>query len=568
MFSKRFYKVAEKPSFEIESALANYEPIVRKLLYNRGLHTVEEAEAFLSPNYDTQLRDPFLLPGMEVAVNRILKAIDEREKIVIYSDYDCDGIPGAVILHDFFSAIGHSDFSNYIPHRHYDGFGLKTKSLKKMASYEPKLIITIDCGTTDYEAVSVANEMGIDVIITDHHEPKKVIPEAVAVVNPNVPPGYPFAGLCGAGVVFKLVQALISRGEFNISPGREKWWLDMVGIATIADMVPLIDENRVLAHFGLTVLRKSRRPGLQNLLRRQRVKQSNLNEEDIGFTIGPRINAASRMDTPEDAFRLLATTDVAEAVTIVDHLERLNNERKGLVASMSKEANVRLNKFTELPAVLVFGDPQWRPSLVGLVAGSLAEKHDRPTFLWGRDGNGVLKGSCRSNGKISVLKLMEGASDSLEEYGGHHFSGGFSVYESSVHNLFDRLQNVYDTLGDVVKVEQVPLVEEELSLGDIDENFVQSQKRIGPFGVGNQKPLYAFNDVRPKAITFFGKSKDHIKITFDTKGVAKEAIAFFKDISQFSHIPEVGEVCTLLAYVEESFFMNHRQVRLRLFDIV
>src|SRR3989338_1393322 len=379
--------------------LGAYGPYLQTLLFNRGITTKAEAETFLSPSYETQLHDPFLLHDMDKAVERVLLAIKANQKTIIYSDYDCDGIPGAVVLHDFFTAAGYTNFFVHIPHRHYDGFGLSVKAVETLkAEQSPDLIITIDCGTTDIEAVAKARELGVDVIITDHHEPKDTLPEAVAVVNPKVGTTYPFDGLCGAAVIFKLVQALIARGDFAITTGQEKWWLDLVGIATIADMVPLRDENRVLAHYGLTVLRKSRRPGLQQLLRKQKASQQHLTEDDIGFTIGPRINAASRMDTPEDAFFLLVT----------------------------KELHVRMKTIEELPDVLVMGNPDWRPSLAGLAANKLAEEYNRPAFLWGRDGNGVFKGSCRSGGGVSVVKLMNAVPELFHEFGGHHMSGGFS----------------------------------------------------------------------------------------------------------------------------------------------
>ncbi|KXJ98316.1 MAG: Single-stranded-DNA-specific exonuclease RecJ [Parcubacteria bacterium OLB19] len=337
----------------------------------------------------------------------------------------------------FFSVIGYKNFVNYIPHRHYDGFGLSSKAVLGIKEkYNPSLIITIDCGTVDLEAIKLAKDNKIDVIVTDHHEPKAELPEAVAIVNPKVGNTYPFTGLCGAGVVFKLIQALIARGNFSIPSGVEKWWLDMVGVATIADMVPLRDENRVFALYGLKVLRKTRRPGLQKLLRKQKIDPQYLSEDDIGFTIGPRINAASRMDNPEDAFLLLATKDEDEAEMRVLHLEKLNTERKATVALMTKEAHKRLELLEEVPKVLVFGSPSWRPSLVGLVANKLAEEYNRPAFLWGRDGNGMLKGSCRSGGDVSVVRLMEATPEIFHEFGGHHMSGGFTVKEEEVHFFF------------------------------------------------------------------------------------------------------------------------------------
>jgi single-stranded-DNA-specific exonuclease len=361
------------PDKEMDILSPAVSPLINRLL---GLRSITDVDAFLAPNYDTQLHDPFLLHDMDKAVARIELAMVNNERITIFSDYDCDGIPGAVVLHDCFKAIGYTNFINYIPHRHYEGFGLNTGAIDKLAEQGVKLVITIDCGTSDVEAVAYAKERGIDVIVTDHHEPHATLPDAAAIINPKLG-SYPFTELCGASTVFKLAQALIAHGNYEIAPGKEKWWLDMVGIATIADMVPLVGENRVFAHYGLQVLRKSRRPGIQQLLQKNKIDQRYLTEEDIGFTIGPRINAASRMDNPEDAFNMLAATDVVEAGAHVDHLEKLNKERKTMVALMTKDLHKRLEHLEEMPRVLVLGNPEWRPSLVGLAANKLAEEHKR-----------------------------------------------------------------------------------------------------------------------------------------------------------------------------------------------
>ncbi len=553
----------------ITEQFTEYDAYLRQLIYNRGIIDRAEAELFLHPSYDDHLHDPFLLNDMTVAVERILKAIADNERVVIYSDYDCDGIPGAVVLHDFFTAVGFSNFYNHIPHRHYDGFGLSSKAVVKLkAEQNPALIITIDCGTTDVEAVEEANELGINVIITDHHEPKETLPNALAIINPKLGTSYPFTGLCGAGVIFKLVQALIAKGKFSIPPGQEKWWLDMVGIATIADMVPLRDENRVFAHYGLKVLRKSRRPGLQQLLRKQKASQLHLNEDDIGFTIGPRINAASRMDNPEDAFFLLATKDEGEAGLRVDHLEKLNLERKSAVAQITKEIHHRLKDAEEHPPVFAFGNPDWRPSLVGLAANKLAEEYNRPAFLWGRDGNGVIKGSCRSGGDISVVKLMAEIPEVFIEFGGHHASGGFSIVEEKVHTFAESLLGAYIKLGTEATIVEPLLVDLELTLEQINNQLLKAQRQCGPFGCENHKPLFLIKNVVPKEVVTFGKTKEHTKLTFATNGLAKEAIAFFRTPEQFSTIPEAGTPLTLLAHLEESFFMNRLQTRLRIVEIL
>lgn len=573
MAPKRTYRLKEAVPTSVELALKEYDPLLQKLLYNRGITEREAAKIFLNPSYDEHLHDPFLLNDMSKAVERIWNAIEGDEHVVIYSDYDCDGIPGAVLLHDLFESIGFSNFENHIPHRHHDGYGFNSDSIKTFAERDTKLIITVDCGIVDHAAVDAARIAGIDVVITDHHEPSDVLPEAYAVVNPKCGTAYPFNGLCGTGVAYKLAQALIQQGKVQgrvtLKDGWEKWWLDMVGLATIADMVPLRDENRVLAHYGLQVLRKSRRPGLQHLLQKSGGSQQHLTEDDIGFVIGPRINAASRMDDPEDAFHMLRTKDEVEAGEHVNHLEKLNNERKGIVATMTKEAKKRLHKMGELPQVIVMGNPGWRPSLVGLVANSLAEEYSRPVFLWGRDGKDIIKGSCRSEGVTSTLRLMEATQKSFIEYGGHHASGGFSVDDEKIHTLYDDLNNVYQKHNAEVKsVLNEHELDSDLSLQDIDRTFLRMLSQLAPFGEGNPKPLFQFKDVIPQTVAVFGKAKNHTKLTFNLKEGRREAIAFFKTPEDFEIVPQPEKSMTLIAHVEETYFRGRMETRLRIVDIV
>ncbi len=562
------YQMAGAAPAKAQKELESYSSFLQQLLYTRGIETAADAETFLKPLYAEGLHDPFLLHDMEVAVERIIRAMAAEEKIVVYSDYDCDGIPGGVVLHDFLQAVGYTNFINYIPHRHYEGFGLSSTAVEKLAAEGAALIITIDCGVTDVEAVTTANELGVDVIVTDHHQAKEFLPKAIAVVNPQIGDTYPFKGLCGTGVIFKVIQALIAKGDFDLKEGWEKWWLDMVAVATIADMVPLRGENRVLATYGLQVLRKSRRPGLQQLLRKQKADQRYLTEDDIGFTIGPRINASSRMGTPEDAFGMLSTTDETEAGMFVDRLEKLNNERKGMVAAMTKEVHKKMKLLEEVPRVIVLGNPEWRPSLVGLTANKLAEEYNRPAFVWGRDGNGKIKGSCRSNGVSSVITIMEGVANHLHGFGGHHMAGGFEVDEEQIHTLPQAMNDAFAALGDTADIDTVLTVDMELSLDDITSVVIDEQKMLAPFGVDNAKPLYKLTGVVATDVVIFGKTKEHTKLQFATTGYAREAIAFFKKPEDFTVTPEVGVAHTILAHLEQSHFMGRLQTRLRIVDVL
>ena len=378
------YKLSPAPDSNIEQKLLAYSPLVRQLLYGRGIQGAEEAEKFLNPHYENHSHDPFLMKDMEKAVARILRAVQNDERIAIFSDYDADGIPGAVVLHDFFKKIGYLNFENYIPDRHGEGFGLNHGAVEQLKKSDCKLLITIDCGITDSEEIARANEHGIDVIVTDHHIPLRkggdesasrglsttlpaseggtpftntppasecsaplargdgdFLPPAFAILNPKQADcAYPEKMLCGSGVTFKLIQALTSKlktTNLKLPTGWEKWMLDMVGLATLSDMVPLTGENRVFAYYGLKVLKKSPRKGLTELLSVLRLNRNDITEDDVGFSITPRINAASRMGIPMDAFRLFATTDDNEASTLARHLDKINNERKGRVASLVKE---------------------------------------------------------------------------------------------------------------------------------------------------------------------------------------------------------------------------------------
>jgi len=471
------YQVRKEVPEGVKKRLYKYSPLIQKLLYGRGIDNEEKAERFLNPDYVRDLNDPFLLKDIKKAAERILKAIEHKEKILIYSDYDADGIPGAVVLHDFFKKVGFKNFTNYIPHRNDEGFGLNSEAVKGFAKEKVDLIITIDCGITDVEAVKEANKLGIDVIITDHHLLNGSLPKAYAVVNPNQKGDkYPFKSLCGSAVVFKLVQALIKMGRFNIISGWEKWLLDMVGLATISDMVSLTGENRAISYYGLLVLRKTGRLGLKNLYQESRLQAGNISEDDISYVITPRINAASRMDEAHTAFNLLKSSDIVEAEEGARRLTKLNNDRKILTATIVKDIKRKLSKKDELPKVIVFGNSKWKPSILGLVAGKLAEEYNRPVFLWGRNGSGEIRGSCRSDQHTDVFILMQSLpKDFLLHYGGHKFSGGFGISNDNIHFLEEELIKYFKET-EQRQAEEIISIDGELSLKDVTWDCEGSSK--------------------------------------------------------------------------------------------
>ena len=546
-------------------------PLTKTLLEQRGITGLVEQERFLYPDYERDTHDPFLILNMERAVERILSAMADGERIVIYGDYDCDGIPGSVILHDLFRKIGYRNFLNYIPHRHTEGYGLNSTAIEQFAADGTALIITVDCGITDVEEVTLAQELGIDVIVTDHHLPQAVLPPAYAVINSKQEgDSYPDPMLCGAGVAFKLAQALLLRGNFpDVGEGWEKWLLDMAGLSTIADMVPLQNENRVFAYYGLKVLRRSPRPGLQALLRDAGVDQRYLTEEDIGFTIGPRVNAASRMGVPLRAFELLSTQDPTVAGERAKHLADLNGERKLAVARIMKEAK-KVLKEREIREVIVVGSPSWKVGVVGIVANQLAEAFDRPVFVWGREGGNVIKGSCRSDGRVNLVELMVAVKEGIFiDKGGHEFSGGFSVSHEHTHLLEDALVLAHGQIPKKEKNEDDKDIDALLGLDDVNEETFRAIDLLAPFGEGNPKPRFLFREEKIEFVSPFGKEKNHLKLIFkNSLGLKVEAIGFFVAPSDFPGADvQNGGVVDLVATFEKSFFRGRPELRLRIVDI-
>lgn len=552
--------------------------LVRKLLSKRGITVAEDIERFLNPGYERDTHSPFLLAGMERAVARVLAAIRNNERIAIYADFDCDGIPGAALLSDFFKKIGFENFEVYIPHRDREGYGFHKEAIEELSKEGVSLIITVDVGTTAVDAVSFAKEKGIDVIVTDHHEPTGALPDCVAILNPKIAPSgvegpiYPFRDLCGAAVAFKLAQALLIEGkkqEFQafakIPDGWEKWLLDLVAIATVADLVPLIGENRVLAHFGLKVLRKSQRVGITTLCNALRLRKSELTEESIAFSIAPRINAASRMDEPEFAFRLLVTTDHHEAERIAAHLEELNAKRKTAVATVVKAAKRTAHtRFRSDERIIVLGSPEWKPALLGLAANSIMEERGGVVCLWGRDALGRIKGSCRSDGSISVVDLFAAARDAFVEFGGHRASGGFTVSHERVHMLHESLVSASGTLTITPNEVAEHMHDACIVLPELTESLFEEVSKLAPFGIGNPKPCFLISSITVSSVRKFGRDSNHVEVVVSCErtGISARAFDFFNSPEHFTHTPASGKSVRLLASVERDTFRGGLALRL------
>ena len=499
------------------------------LLKSRGIDEATKND-FLFPKYE--IGNVFEFTDMERAVERIYRAVKNGEEIGVYADYDCDGIPGAVILTDFFEKIGALEKLHiYIPDRHDEGYGLSAIGLDELQKQQVTLIITVDLGITAIAEVADANSRGIDVIITDHHAPLGTtdmdLPASFALVHP-VKSTYRNTEPCGAAVAFYLVCGFLEkyRTEFGVAVGWEKWLLDMVGFATLSDMMPLTGENRMLAAYGMAVMKKTRRLGVLTLFTENRISLPYLTEQDLTFTLAPRLNAASRMDTPLLAYHVLRTTDNAEATALVKRLEDINAERKLLVARIVKEAHKSVSA-RDLPPIVVVGNPEWRPAVLGLVATKLVEHYNRSFFVWGEAGDMTIKGSCRVLDEHHAAYLMQALPEGiLLHFGGHQAAGGFGTTKEKIHFLEDALNTVLatQTFEKELKKENTHI---SIPLAVATTRHLSVIRQFAPFGVGNTEPVFLFENIRVTGTKMFGKAKEHLECTLADSTASATAFTFF-----------------------------------------
>ena len=517
-----------------------YEPLVQHLLLVRGINKKADAEKFFSKKWECE--SPYAFEDMEKAVSRFLKAIENNEHITVFSDYDCDGICGASVLHSLFKKLDYENFDIIIPDRHYEGYGLSETHIKSMKEKGTTTLITIDCGITAIGAIQKAKDLNIDTIVIDHHTIQEELPPMYALIHYEKKEGTktPF---CGTALAFKFACGVCEKRRDVIKEGWEKWLLDVVSIATIADMVPQNGENRILTHYGMYVMQKTKRKGLQLLYKKSRLNKASIKEDDIGFTVAPRINAASRMGSAEDAFILLTTDDDKIALEKVELLESLNNKRRGLITSMLKKLRpINKNK----SSVRVFGESDFRPSLAGLVAQKLIEELEMPIFVWGRSGTGEIKGSCRCPEGGNLVEIMEKTKHCFKEYGGHSCAGGFTLKEEFLFTIEEELSKSFNNIS---KQEEVNVnVDGKLKLDMVNNITYKNIRQFAPFGKENEKPLFVFSDLLVDEVIIFGKQNNHTKYILTDGNKKVEAVDFFKKPKV-----EVGNKVNVYGYLEPTY---------------
>lgn len=508
---------------EIEE-LKGYNTLTRNFLYNRGIVTKEEAEKFLYPDFERDLHDPFVFKDMQKAIDRIYLAIKREENILIYTDYDCDGIPANVILSDFFDKINYKNVESYIPHRHKEGYGLHVKALEEFVKKDYKLVITADLGITNNKEVDYLQESGVDIILTDHHLPLHVdgvesLPQSFALINCRVSHEiYPNKYICGAATAWKLVHAFLMKHgeEFGVVKGWEKWLLDMVAVATVADMMELKGENRALVTYGLKVLQKSQRAGLQKMLAYGRAKQAELSEIDISFVIAPRINAAGRIDHPIKSYKAMYEKGV-KGEAFANEVEMYNNLRKKSVEDISKIAFAG-----DAEGDFVFmGNADWPIGVVGLIAQKLRESTGKTVFVWGEDEEGMIRGSSRSgDDNLNVTDFAASAREFLAHFGGHEGAGGFALVKDNIENFKKTLKKNYKKLKKEAEQNQKDknnnqkdkevAIDYEVSGADINFALYKELRNLAPFGIGNPAPIISvFGNI--DKIRKFGKTTNNLE---------------------------------------------------------
>jgi len=494
-------------------------PLIAQLLYNRGVKP-EEIDPFLSADHRLE-GNPFLLPDISQAVSRVYKAVLAQEKIAVYGDFDVDGVTATVILAEGLSWLG-AEVIPYIPDRFNEGHGLKISALEKLQSQGANLVITVDCGVTDLTEVKQAQEMGIDVIITDHHIPLGNLPQAVAVIDPKRKDSvYPYPDLAGAGVAFKFLQALFHKD------GREKWlvkFLDLVVLATVTDLVTLVGENRYLVQEGLRELNNSSRVGIQEMGKLAGLRPGELDAEDISWVLGPRLNAAGRMDNASTSYQLLTTQSPEDARLLALELEEKNAERQKLTNEVLSRAREKLAAKLHLP-VLVEGDESYSISVIGLVAGKLADEFYKPTIIISL-GPELCQGSCRSIPEFDVTAALEECHNLLTTFGGHPLAAGFTVTRQNLAQLEERITRLAtDQLGHLDLRPEI-VIDAELPLSTFSGETFNLMQKLSPFGRGNPQPTFLTRQVEVVECRNFGNQSEWLRLKLKQGNITWQAVDF------------------------------------------
>ena len=541
---------------ETDALSGHVPPAIAQVLVRRGIDTPQRLSALVDPPHKLPY-DPLRITGMDIALKRLYAAVNNGERVGIFGDFDVDGITGTAIISEGLTSLG-VPVTPYLPHRVDEGHGLSNAAIDTMSQQGVTLIVTVDTGITSFEEVDYAKSLGVDVIITDHHLPHDGVPNAVTSLNPKLPGGdYPFFELCGAGIGFKLVQGLF---EFYGQPW-DPGLLELAALGTIADLVPLLDENRYLVREGLRELANTRRPGLRALYSSARVDPDEITAETVSFQIAPRLNSAGRMGDPMDSFKLLTTTSPEEAGALTHKLESLNMERRAASEEAYVIADQLVEDLGELPPLLVISDERFLRGVAGLIAGRLVDRHRRPAVVFAVEGEYSVA-SGRSIPEFNIVAAMESCEDLLVRFGGHSQAAGLTVATKDIPQLKSRLEAYSAESLETQSLIRTVEIDAEISFDELDETMIRWINDLEPYGPGNPRPVFASMGVKVLETFHMGREQQHLRLRVEMNGARFTALAF----NQAHKWQPNTEFADLAFTVMNDSFRGKGAIALRLLD--
>ncbi len=556
---EKTWQIANRITPEAEQNLAGYPNLLRQVLFNRGLATSEVSQRFLAA-LAPEVSDPMLIKNMGAAVDRIGRAIKQGEAIVVYGDYDADGVTATALMVQCLQALG-ATASAYIPDRFEEGYGLNVNALRQLKEQGAAIVISVDCGVRSLAEAEEARKLGLDLIITDHHTPGLELPDAFALINTKqAGDEYPEKQLAGVGTAFKLACALAqSLGGNNWSSDMA---LDLVALGTVADLVPLTGENRWLVRQGLAQIRQPRRQGLLSLIGASGMKPQRVTAGDIGFMLGPRLNAAGRMDTAVAAYQLLTTTDLFQAGKLAQDLDNRNRERQLLTRQMSESAEAMVLEEDADALLLVAIHAEYSPGVVGLVASRLSERYYRPAIV-GQNGPEFTRASCRSIAEFHITRALEQCAELFVNFGGHAAAAGFTVRNEDLPEVLQRLRSIAREQLGALDLRPTLVADAEVPLGELKPDLISQLEMLEPTGYGNPQVNLVSRGLQVRDARTVGKEARHLKLTVSDGRITYDAIAFgHGDWAQ-----EMPKVVDLLYRFEVNEFNGQSRLQLNVRDL-
>lgn len=564
------WKIKNQEALAFGEIAGEYHPVILKLLGNRGFKNSAEIKKFFDFDYDTDIDNPFLFKEMERAVARIITAKEKNEKIAIFGDYDADGVTASALLFETLNNLGFAEVITYIPDRQIEGYGMNKEALNFLKKEKVNLIITVDCGITNKEETALAQKLGMDVVITDHHHVPKVLPAAAAIINPQMENcGYGFKNLAGVGVAFKLAQALYQKMDpENIE--KLKWLLDLVAIGTVADCVPLLFENRILVKYGLVVLSKTRRAGLLEMFKVGRIKIGENDFPDthkIAFQVAPRINAAGRMDHANFAYNLILEKSRVKACDLALEIEDKNQQRQKITSEIVREVRILAEGPFKDKELIFAENEHWPIGILGLVAGKITDEFNKPTAVFQKQQDEFV-GSLRSIPQINIIEKIEQCSDLLKKFGGHSQAAGVTLKKENFDAFYQKLsQLIARELGGK---KMLPTLEIDLEIvaKDISWELLSEIKKMEPFGKENEEPVFLVRNLKVGEIKVVGNGSKHLKISV----LAEDSPKVFDGIGfgmgeKFSQIIQTGDKVDMVVNLQEDEWNGNRKIQLQIIDL-